>query len=171
MLLPLRSIVMLKCVPFLVFVINTHAIHTPDICEIKTQQPANSSPYTICLPPPPTSYTDRVCVPRPCGRTDRVCVHVTRGVIVQAHPLPTSGSAYPTQHNTTYASTRTHAERERERERETERRTYTQTHTQTHTHKHTHTNTNTRTHSHTCTRTHIHPCQTHISARRSVTLV
>ena len=118
MLLSACSIVMLKCVPFLVFVINTHAIHTPDICEIKTQQPANSSPYTICLPPPRTSYTDRVCVPRPCGRTDRVCVCVTRGVIVQAHPLPTSGAAYPTQHNTTYAR-------------------YTHTHVSTHAHTYT----------------------------------
>ena len=53
-----------------------------------------------------------------------MCVFVTRGVIVQAHPLAVSGSVYPTQHNTSHARTRTHArarmhaQRERERERE-----------------------------------------------------
>jgi len=100
-------IVMLKCIPFLVFVI-TPMQYTPDICEIKTQQPANSSPYTICLPPPRTSYTDRVCVPHPCGRTDRVCVCVTRGVIVQAHPTPFLRLALPTQHSTTRRKRGTH---------------------------------------------------------------
>jgi len=153
-----------KVCSFLVFVINTHAIHTPDIREIKTQQPANYSPYTICLPPPRTSDTDRVCVPRPCGRTDRVCVCVTRGVIVQAHSLPTSGSAYPTQHNMTYASTRTHAERERERERRREARTHVHTITHTNTHTQAHTHTHTQTHTHTHTRVHTH---TYIRVKRT----
>ena len=81
-----------------------------------------------------------------------MCVFVTRGVIVQAHPLAVSGSVYPTQHNTTHARTRTHActhtERERERERgenervreragERERERRTRAHTHTHTHVYT----------------------------------
>ena len=63
-----------------------------------------------------------------------MCVFVTRGVIVQAHPLAVNGSVYPTQHNTTYARTRTHACTEREREKRERRMTYAH---YTHTHIHT----------------------------------
>jgi hypothetical protein len=80
-----------------------------------------------------------------------VCVFVTRGVIVQAHPLAVM--ALSTQHSTTrrtHARAHMHAEREREREREErtrerergrgaerERDARARAHTHAHTHEYT----------------------------------
>ena len=129
--------------------------------KLNNPQTLHPTPFAF-LPLLHLTRTVCVCLAHVGART--VCVCVTRGVIVQAHPLPTGGSAYPTQHNTTYASTRTHAEREgeRERDRETHVHTYTQTHTQTHTHKHTHKHKHTHTLTHVYTHTHTSVSNAHI---------
>jgi len=172
---------MLKCVPFLVFVINTHAIHTQHLWDQNstTRKLFTLTPFAFLLllppppppPPPPTSYTDRVCVcaspiweQGPCvSECDTWCDSAGEPPWCEWLCLPNTA-----QHDArTHARASMHAQRERQTDRQREREGGRERRTHTRARAHTHTHTHVYTHTHTCTRTHIHPWYTVCAVSRA----